>query len=74
IFLKKLAAQLSLGYAEKFLEKTLRVVAEEEKNGYICGYTENYIKVYLKQKVPLGEIYPVKIEKVEKDKVFATIN
>ncbi|MBU0693495.1 MAG: tRNA (N(6)-L-threonylcarbamoyladenosine(37)-C(2))-methylthiotransferase MtaB [Candidatus Omnitrophica bacterium] len=74
IFLKKLAAKFSLEYAEKFLGNTLRIVAEEKNNGYIGGYTENYIKVYLKQKIPLGEIYPVKIEKVEKDKVFASLN
>jgi threonylcarbamoyladenosine tRNA methylthiotransferase MtaB len=70
-FLKKLAKEFSLSYAKKFLGKVLYMIAEEEKRGLICGYTQNYIKVYLEEKVELGKIYPIKITKIKEDKVFA---
>ena len=48
-FLKRLAGDFSLQYKNKFLGKTLEMVAESESNGFISGYTENYIKVYIKE-------------------------
>ncbi|MDP2923246.1 MAG: tRNA (N(6)-L-threonylcarbamoyladenosine(37)-C(2))-methylthiotransferase MtaB [Candidatus Omnitrophota bacterium] len=69
-YLKKITSEFSLEYKKNFLGKTLKVVAEEKNNGYVCGYSENYIKVYLKEIVALGQIYPVKIVKVDKENVF----
>ena len=48
------------------------MVAEEEREGYICGYSENYIKVYIKDRVCLGEIIPVRVEKIEGDRVYVS--
>jgi threonylcarbamoyladenosine tRNA methylthiotransferase MtaB len=71
--LKKLAFDFSLEYRERFLGKILNMIVEEKKEGHLCGYTENYIKVYIKEKVPLGEAVHVRIKRVDKDKTFASI-
>jgi threonylcarbamoyladenosine tRNA methylthiotransferase MtaB len=67
--LKKLHNGFSLEYKMKFLSKALSMVAEQEEGGFICGYTENYIKVYIKDKVPLGEIISVRIERIDNGKI-----
>jgi len=71
--LKKITDQLALEYKKKCLGKTWHMIAEEEKEGCICGYSQNYLKIYLKEKVALGQIYPVKAIDLEKDKVFAKL-
>lgn len=72
-FLKDLAENFSFQYKNKFLGQTLHMVTEEKNNGYIWGYTENYIKVCIRERVSLGKIVPVRIEKIEKDKVIASL-
>lgn len=71
--LKETADRLSLQYKENFLGRVLFMVAEDEKNGFISGYTENYIKVYVKEKIQLGKIFPVKIDKISVDRVLASL-
>jgi len=66
-----MADEFSKEYENKFLGKNLTIIAEQKNNGFISGYTENYIKVHIKENIPLGEICPVKIEKIDKGKVFA---
>lgn len=72
-YLKKMAKDFSFNYQRKFLGKRLNMVAEEESNGFISGYTENYIRVRLREKVPLGQIIPVVIREVNPDKVLASV-
>ncbi|UCD15183.1 MAG: tRNA (N(6)-L-threonylcarbamoyladenosine(37)-C(2))-methylthiotransferase MtaB [Candidatus Omnitrophota bacterium] len=72
--LRDLAVRLSFQYHKKFLGKTLYMVAEEKKSGYVSGYTQNYIKVYVKGELSLGQIYPVTITEVGKDRVLADIS
>lgn len=71
-FLKKLANDFSEAYKKRFSGKILNMVAESESNGFVTGYTENYIKVSVKEKIPLGQIYSVKIGNIEGGKVFAS--
>lgn len=71
--LKHLADGFSLEYKKKFRGITLHMVAEERNNQYVCGYTENYIQVYVKKDITLGEIVPVQIERIEKHKVSAKV-
>jgi threonylcarbamoyladenosine tRNA methylthiotransferase MtaB len=73
-FLTQMAKKFTQEYREKFLGKTLQMVAEEKENGFISGYTENYLKVYLKAKVNLGDIFAVKVDKIEAEGVFVSIN
>lgn len=45
-----------------------KVLIEEELDGYYVGYTENYIRCYIKSKVDLtGQIVQVKIKRAFKD-------
>ena len=46
----ELKRELKDKYIEKHLGKTLEFIAEDEENGYFGGYTENYIRVYVKEK------------------------
>jgi len=69
--LKELHDEFSLEYKNRFLNKTLFMVTEEEENGFICGYTQNYLKVCMADKVDLGQIIPVKIDKVDSQRVLA---
>ena len=71
--LRELAFDFSKQYKTGFIGKTLQMVAEEEKQEGVFGYTENYIKVILKEKVALGQIVPVRIEQIKKDKVYVRI-
>lgn len=59
--LKDLAKELALNYQQQFIGKTLEMVAEERIAGYTVGYTENYLRVKVKQPLELGKIHPVKI-------------
>jgi len=72
-YLKKMAKNLSLIYHRKFLGKRLNMVAEEENDGFVSGYTENYIRVWLKGRVSLGQIIPVMIKEVGSDKVLVSV-
>ncbi|MDD5430322.1 MAG: tRNA (N(6)-L-threonylcarbamoyladenosine(37)-C(2))-methylthiotransferase MtaB, partial [Candidatus Omnitrophica bacterium] len=71
--LKALADDFSYSYAKGFKGKILNMIPDEIKNGLTSGYTENYIKVCLKGKVPLGEIIPVKIKEIKSGKVFVSL-
>jgi threonylcarbamoyladenosine tRNA methylthiotransferase MtaB len=72
-FLKRLSEEFSWEYKKKFLGKVLYMVAEERRGSFTCGYTENYIRVYLNEKVPLGRIYPVRVKRIEEDRVYVII-
>ncbi|MCM8786561.1 MAG: tRNA (N(6)-L-threonylcarbamoyladenosine(37)-C(2))-methylthiotransferase MtaB [Candidatus Omnitrophica bacterium] len=73
-FLKKLAFDFSIEYKKSFLGKTQEMIIEEQCDGYVVGYTQNYIRVWLKGIYPKGEIIAVKITSVSEDgKVFASI-
>lgn len=51
--------------------KKLALAEAGGKNGFAAGYTENYIKVLFKAPSDaIGKLVPVKIEKVEKGKVY----
>jgi len=71
--LKAVTNSLALKYKQAFIGKTLTVIAEEIKSGYVCGYSENYIKLYAKCEARPGEIISVRVSKIEKDKVFGVI-
>lgn len=46
-------------YIDGFIGRELDFIAEERQNGYTCGYTGNYIKVYLADEVRTGGKYTV---------------
>ncbi|MBR2673910.1 MAG: tRNA (N(6)-L-threonylcarbamoyladenosine(37)-C(2))-methylthiotransferase MtaB [Mogibacterium sp.] len=72
--LDEVAAETARGFNEKNFGVTHRVLAEEESEGYITGYTDNYIRVYLDirdmktETAPrLGEFCRVKLTENYKD-------
>ena len=46
--LLKIKERQKTAFAESMLNKTLDVILEEEKDGYCVGYSENYLRVYVK--------------------------
>ena len=55
-------------YMEQYLHQEVEVLFEEFENGYLYGYTKNYIKVKVKAEEKwLFDIKKVKLEKIEKD-------
>ncbi len=69
----KLKKESKENFAVKLKGKTLDFLCEEEKDGYYQGYTENYLRVYLKEKVELGKITKVIIEEPFLDGAIAKI-
>ena len=53
-------------FAEKFLNRTVEIIAETEENNFIDGLTKNYLRVYIpaNEKIQLGEIISVRLEKI----------
>ena len=49
--LMALAEELRADYERAFIGKTLEFVPEEQKDGYTVGYSENYIRLYVKGEV-----------------------
>lgn len=69
--LKQLGEKLSYEYKRRFIGRKLNVVLEEIKGEYICGYSENYLKIYIlpkhSQTVHMGNLAEVKITRITKD-------
>ena len=59
-------------FSERFIGKTVEIIAETSENGIVDGLTKNYIRVYIPdENIPLGEIVTVKVERLYKDGLFA---
>ncbi len=71
--LLKLKKECKEEFAFKLKGKTLNFLCEEEKDGFYQGYTENYLRVYLKEKVEIGKITKVIIEEPFLDGAIAKI-
>ncbi len=61
-------------FAQKFLGTEQEIIAEEYSDGETCGYTGNYIRVYVKGALCAGKKYRVKLLSLYKDGVLAEIN
>ena len=58
--LKEVVAKLSQSYLSSFIGSKLCLLVEEEKDGYSTGFSENYIKCYVKGPINSGTIVKVK--------------
>ena len=73
--LEKTATETAREFNEKNFDALCRVLAEEEQDGYVTGYTDNYIKVYIdaasfgagNSNTRLGEFCKVKLTENYKD-------
>lgn len=57
--LKEVVEQMKNEYLQNFLGRTLQVLPEEHKNGFIEGFSENYIRCALDFDTVLGKIITV---------------
>ena len=71
--LQELAEKLSTQYRKKFIGKTLTMIAEATKRDKTTGHTQNYIPVTVDERLELGEMFKVRIQRVDKDNTMASL-
>lgn len=71
--LNELSQNKSREFMRKFMGKTLSVLFETNNDGVTDGLTDNYIRVYAKDKVTLNSIYNVIMDDFYKDGVIGRI-
>lgn len=70
--LEELKKEMSTKARENYIGKELKVLVEEEIDGYLYGYSENYLRVKIKgDKKLVNEIITVKITSLEKELLIA---
>ena len=57
--------ELEIAYANKFLNKQVEVLIEEDKDGYSYGHTSNYLHIKINKKLKHNTFVTVTITKVE---------
>ncbi|MBQ1942672.1 MAG: tRNA (N(6)-L-threonylcarbamoyladenosine(37)-C(2))-methylthiotransferase MtaB [Clostridia bacterium] len=67
-----LAKELKEQYANRFIGTTLQWIAEEQKDGYTYGYTENYLRVCVKGDIPRGK-YQILCQTLIENEIIATL-
>lgn len=66
--LEKLREEMALKSRKKYIDTELEILIEEEKTGFLFGYSENYLKVKLENRdYEINEIVKEKIKLVEKE-------
>ena len=69
-----LGKELKYEYLNNMLNKKYKILVEECKDGYVYGYTSNYIKIKAKGVDSLwGKIIEVELTKIEEDLILATL-
>ena len=73
--LLKLSSKYTKAVLEKHINKTEKVLFESYSNGYLCGYTENYIMVKVRgDKKLCGTIQDVDLISLETEQMLGTIS
>ncbi|MDD3115513.1 MAG: tRNA (N(6)-L-threonylcarbamoyladenosine(37)-C(2))-methylthiotransferase MtaB [Anaerovibrio sp.] len=71
--LQELAGEMAQSYCREYLGTVQQVLFETTHDGETDGLTDTYIRVYTKDRVVLGEIYQVALDRLYKDGVYGTI-
>ena len=58
-----LSNELEKEYVNKFINKEVKLLVEEEKDGYYYGFTDNYIPIKIKGNYKINEIYDLVLQK-----------
>lgn len=66
-------ADCKTAFVEKMTGKTLDMLIEETKDGYVEGYSENYLRLYLKGEYRSGQLKKVTVIKPYKDGAIVEI-
>lgn len=71
---QELEKEISKEYRKTFLQKTVHVLIEEEKNGYFEGLSDEYIRVSITDKnVEKGRLYSVYVENLTEDGLIGRV-
>ena len=71
---QELEKEISKEYRKTFLQKTVHVLVEEEKNGYFEGLSDEYIRVSITDKnVEKGRLYSVYVENLTEDGLIGRV-
>lgn len=71
---QELEKEVSKEYRKTFLQKTVHVLIEEEKNGYFEGLSDEYIRVSITDKnVEKGRLYSVYVENLTEDGLIGRV-
>lgn len=63
-----LEKEIALAYRSRFMGQVVHVLAEEIKNGFFEGLTDEYIRVSIKNSdIERGKMYPVRIDTITED-------
>lgn len=60
-----LSDKLEKEYYQKYIGKEISILAEEFKDGYTYGYSDNYLRIKINHNIPKGTIVKVKITSLE---------
>lgn len=60
-----LSDKLEKEYYQKYIGKEISILAEEFKDGYTYGYSDNYLRIKINHNIPKGTIVKVKISSLE---------
>lgn len=62
-------------FAEKFIGRTVEIIAETEEDGIFDGLTKNYVRVFVpaSPEIKSGDIVKVRIEKLFRNGIFGTL-
>lgn len=70
--LEELKKEMSTKERKKYIGHSLKVLIEEEIDGYLYGYSDNYLRVKVKgEKEKINKIVEVKIASLEKELLLA---
>lgn len=70
--LEVLKSEMAKKERKKYIGKHLSVLLEEEINGYLYGYSENYLRVKIKDNgIEVNSIIDIKINSLEKEVLIA---
>ena len=58
-----LSNELEKEYVNKFINKEVKLLVEEEKDGYYYGFTDNYIPIKIKGNYKINDIYNLILQK-----------
>ncbi len=61
-------------FSERLIGRTVEIIAETSAGGLVDGLTKNYVRVFVTdEKISLGSIVKVRVEKIFKDGVFGAL-
>lgn len=61
----ELSDKLEKEYYQKYINKEVILLTEEYKDGYTYGYTDNYLRIKVKENIERGKLVKVKITSLE---------